>query len=58
MQKSRSLVGNIIRIIGKIIKFILITVVVLILLAVLTVFSVDRWVAWKGGRAIMESEEA
>ena len=57
MQKSRSLVGNIIRIIGKIIKVILITVVVLILLAVLTVFSVDRWVAWKGGRAIMESEE-
>ena len=58
MRNLKSAAVNILRIIGKIVKAILITILVLILLAVLTIFSVDRWVAWRGGRAIVKVDEA
>ncbi|NLC25103.1 MAG: DUF218 domain-containing protein [Fastidiosipila sp.] len=57
MQKNQSLAERVIRIAGKIIKFVLITILVLIILSVLTIFSVDRWVAWRGGTAIVEADE-
>lgn len=56
MQNLKSTVVNILRILGKIVKAIVITILVLILLAVLTIFAVDRWVAWRGGRAIVKVE--
>lgn len=57
MQRLKSITGNIIRIVGKIVKVVLITILVLILLAVVTVFSVDRWIVWRGGAVILERDE-
>ncbi|MDD2426897.1 MAG: ElyC/SanA/YdcF family protein [Eubacteriales bacterium] len=57
MQELKSTAGNIIRIVGKIVKAILISILVIILAAVLMVFAVDRWVAWRGGAMIVEIDE-